>query len=76
MNPKVFKNAANTSELKAFGDMPAFPTQDGPFTDGMTIRCWLAGQALAALGGRGKSLTANEAVELADAVIARLNKDA
>lgn len=71
-------------------DEPAFPTR---FTSGMTIRAYLAGQAMAGLLARdltpnfhgnshidhahvrhrGPTTTATEAVEYADALIAKLS---
>ncbi len=66
-------------------DMPAFPCQPldssgNPITEfcvGISIRAWLAGQALAATADRDVPMTeiAEDAVRIADAVIAELNKE-
>lgn len=63
-------------------DDPAFPLTGEQFTSrlptGMTIRTWLAGQALAGLSGTGNiqsgETIASAAVIAADRVIAKLNK--
>lgn len=82
------KNAENRIMIEADDD--AFPLQESEFygSPGMSIRVWLAGQALACLrcSGCGTTYdneqgtmlsiteTADAAVRLADAVLARLNK--
>jgi hypothetical protein len=58
---------------------PAFPQQTGTTVTGMTLRAWLAGQALAAFGVDLPTETpVNElgiaCVQAADAVIRELNK--
>lgn len=58
--------------------------QDSPGDDGMTLRQWYAGQALSGFiagdayrykSGEGRRLLAGDAVKLADALIAELDKE-
>ena len=62
---------------KVDAESPAFPRNGQvKVQNGMTIRTWLAGQALVGIAGAGGSAesTADRVVELADAVIEELNR--
>jgi hypothetical protein len=60
---------------------PAFPCPEFSWRDGMTVRTYLAGQALVGLNANTdftqveSSILARWAVERADALIAELNKN-